>query len=172
MRIPRRRFLHLAGGAAALPTVPRIARAQTYPTRPITMIMAFPAGGPADVVGRVMAERMRNSLGQAIIIENISGANGSIGVGRAARAKPDGYTITFGLTSTHVLNGALYALRYDVLNDFAPVSPLVAVPLILLARKATCASLRGELVGGHRLTFRGGRLSFLAARRPPPRTSA
>jgi tripartite-type tricarboxylate transporter receptor subunit TctC len=146
VKLPRRQILHLAIGAAALPAVSRIARAQTYPTRPITMIMAFPAGGPADVVGRVVAERMRKSLGQAIIIENISGANGSIGVGRAARAKPDGYTITFGLSSTHVLNGALYALQYDVLNDFAPVSPLVAVPLILLARKAMPAKNLRDLI--------------------------
>jgi tripartite-type tricarboxylate transporter receptor subunit TctC len=79
--------------------------AETYPTRPITMIVPAPPGGPVDAVARVFAERMRRSLGQPIIIENVSGAGGSIGTGRAARAKPDGYTIDLGILSTHVLNG-------------------------------------------------------------------
>ncbi len=103
-----RQFLRLAAGAAALPTVSLIARAQAYPTRPITMIVPFPPGGPTDAVARVLAERMRGSLGQPIIIENVSGANGSIGTGRAAHARPDGYTIDLGVTGTHVLNGAFY----------------------------------------------------------------
>jgi hypothetical protein len=88
--LPRRKFLHLAAGAAALTPVSRIARAQTYPTRPITMIVPIGAGTSADVVGRVVTERMGTSLGQPIIIENVTGADGSIGTGRAARAKPDG----------------------------------------------------------------------------------
>ena len=82
MEIPRRRFLHLAAGAAALPAVSRIAQAQSYPTRPITMIVAFPAGGGADAIGRILAERMRASLGQPVVIENVTGAGGTIGVGR------------------------------------------------------------------------------------------
>ena len=90
---PRRRFLHLAAGAVALPAVTRDAHAQAYPTRPITMIVAFAAGGPTDVFGRVLAARMRDSLKQPVIIENVSGADERIGVGRAARARPDGYTI-------------------------------------------------------------------------------
>jgi tripartite-type tricarboxylate transporter receptor subunit TctC len=90
---PRRRFLRLAAGTAVLPAVSRVAWAQAYPTRPITMIVAFAAGSGADVAGRIIAERMRERLGQSIIIENIAGADGSIGTGRAARAKPDGYTI-------------------------------------------------------------------------------
>jgi tripartite-type tricarboxylate transporter receptor subunit TctC len=84
MKFARRTFLHLAAGAAALPAASRIAGAQTYPTRPITMIVPAAAGGSTDVIGRVLAERMRGSLGQPIIIENVSGADGSIGVGRAA----------------------------------------------------------------------------------------
>src|SRR6516162_1176747 len=90
---PRRQFLRLAVGAAALPAVSRNASAQAYPTRPITMIVPAAAGGPTDAIGRIIAERMREKLGQPIIIENIGGADGSIGAGRAARARPDGYTI-------------------------------------------------------------------------------
>jgi len=104
MKLPRRRFLHLAAGAAALPTMSRAAWAQTYPARPITIIVPFPAGGPTDVIGRILAERMRATLGQTVIIENVTGANGTIGVGRVARAAPDGYTISIGHWSTHVVN--------------------------------------------------------------------
>jgi len=88
------------------------------------MIVAFAAGGSTDVVGRVLAQRMGKSLGQNVIIENVSGADGSIGTGRAARAMPDGHTISLGLMDTHVLNGAFYSLQYDVLNDFTPISPV------------------------------------------------
>jgi len=146
MKLPRRQFLHLAAGTAALPAVSRFAWAQTYPTRPITMLVPFVPGSTADAVGRVLAERMRRVLGQPIIIENVSGAGGSIGTGRAARAKPDGYTIDIGILSTHVLNGALYSLPYDVLNDFAPVSPLCAVAAILYARKTMPAKDLRELI--------------------------
>jgi tripartite-type tricarboxylate transporter receptor subunit TctC len=111
MKIPRRHFLRLAAGASALSAVSRVAKAQTYPTRPITMIVPFPAGVGLDPMGRIMAERMRKSLGQPVIIENVSGADGSIGVGRAARARPDGYTLDVGGLNTHVLNGAVYSLR-------------------------------------------------------------
>jgi tripartite-type tricarboxylate transporter receptor subunit TctC len=143
---PRRRFLGLAAGAAALPAVSRIASAQTYPTRPITMIIPIAAGSASDVIGRVLVERMRVSLGQPIIIENVSGADGSIGVGRAARAKPDGYTIVLGFHSSHVLNAAFYSLPYDVLNDFAPISPLVAVSYVLFARKTMPAKNLNDLI--------------------------
>jgi tripartite-type tricarboxylate transporter receptor subunit TctC len=94
MSLSRRRVLHLAAGAVAVPAVTRIASAQSYPTRPITMIVPFPAGGGTDVNGRVVADRMSGSLGRPIIIENISGADGSIGTGRVARARPDGYTMS------------------------------------------------------------------------------
>ena len=92
MKLPRRRFLHLAAGAAALPAVPRVAMAQAYPTRPITIVLSFAAGGSGDTIAQILAERMRISIGQPIIIENVSGASGSVGVGRVARAKPDGYS--------------------------------------------------------------------------------
>jgi tripartite-type tricarboxylate transporter receptor subunit TctC len=147
MRIPRRRFLRLAGGAAVLPAVSRIAWAQVYPSRPITMIVPGPAGTATDTIGRLVAERMRSSLGQPIVIENVTGASGSIGTGRAARARPDGYTIVIGFNSSHALNGALYSLRYDVLNDFEPISPLAMGPIIFYARKTMPAKDLNDLIG-------------------------
>ena len=96
----------LAATVAAVPN----AQAQVYPSRPITMIVPFPAGGATDTLARLLAERMRGTLGQPVIIENVAGAAGSIGVGRAARAAPDGYTLSIGTSTTHVLIGALYAL--------------------------------------------------------------
>jgi tripartite-type tricarboxylate transporter receptor subunit TctC len=142
----RRQFLHLAAGAAALPAMSGIGRAQTWPTRPISMIVPFPPGSPTDVVGRVMIEHMKVSLGQPIIIENIGGADGNIGTARAARAKPDGYTICLGDSSTHMMSGALYSLQYDVLNDFAPISLLVSAPTVFFARKTMPANNVKELI--------------------------
>jgi tripartite-type tricarboxylate transporter receptor subunit TctC len=146
MKLRRRQFLHLAAGAIALPAVSRIARAQAYPARPITMIVPLAAGSTLDLVGRVMAERMTKSLGKPVIIENVSGADGSIGGGRAARARADGYTIGIGTSGTHVLNGAFYSLQYDVLDDFAPISLLATLPLVLLARKNIPAKDLNELI--------------------------
>jgi tripartite-type tricarboxylate transporter receptor subunit TctC len=142
---PRRRFLTLAAGAAALPAISRIASAQTYPTRPITLIVPFPAGAPMDVIGRLVGERMRATLGRPIIVENVSGADGSVGTGRAARARPDGYTLDLGSMTTHVLNGAYYSLQYDTLNDFIPVAPLVTFPFFLFARRNVAARDLNEL---------------------------
>jgi tripartite-type tricarboxylate transporter receptor subunit TctC len=135
MKLLRRQFLHLAAGAAALSALSPIARAQTFPARPITMIVPFAAGGPLDTIARFLAERMRVSLGQPVVIENVSGAGGSIGVGRVARATPDGYTIVMGYWGTHVLNGAIYALQYDVLNDFEPISLNANNSLLIVAKK-------------------------------------
>ena len=147
MKLPRRRqFLHLAAGAAALPAISRFARAQTYPSRPITMIVPFPPGGLADVIGRIAAEGMRASLGQSIIIENVGGANGSIGTGRVARTAPDGYTLVLGIWNTHVGNAATYALQYDVVKDFAPIALLADAPLLLVAKKAIPANDLKELI--------------------------
>jgi tripartite-type tricarboxylate transporter receptor subunit TctC len=146
MQFPRRRFLHLAAGAVAVPALPRIALAQTYPSRPISMIVPYPAGGAQDTIGRIVVERMREPLGQRIIIENIGGADGSIGTGRAARARPDGYTICFGVMDTHVLNGAFYSLSYNVLNDFEPIVPVSRSPDILFARKTMPAKDLNELI--------------------------
>ena len=146
MKLPRRTFLQFAGATAATPAFSRIATAQTYPARPITMIVPYPPGGPTDVLARVLAEQMRSSLGQPMIIENVGGAEGSIGVTRAARARSDGYTIDLGAKSTHVLNSAFYSLPYDVLNDFVPISPLVTSPTILLATKTIPPKDLNELI--------------------------
>jgi tripartite-type tricarboxylate transporter receptor subunit TctC len=110
------------------------------------MVVPFPAGGPTDATARVLVEQMRGSLGQPIIIENVSGADGSIGTGRVARARPDGYTIELGGTTPHMMNGALYSLPYDVVNDFAPIAPLVALPYVLFARKTMPAKDLNELI--------------------------
>ena len=146
MKLPRRTFLHLAAGAAALPVMSHTAKAQAYPTRPITIVVPYPAGGPTDTLARILAEHVRVSLGQPVIIENVSGAGGSIGVGRVARAAPDGYTVSIGHWQTHVLNGASYQLPYDVVNDFEPVSLLADTPQWIVARKTLPAKNLSELI--------------------------
>src|SRR5215470_10526951 len=135
MSLPRRRFLQMAAGAAALPAASRMAQAQAYPSRPITMIVPFPAGGATDTFGRLLGERMRDFLGQTIVVENVGGAAGSIGVGRAARAAPDGYTLSIGTSTTHVLIGALYTLTFDLLKDLEPIALLASEPLLIVTRK-------------------------------------
>ena len=144
--LPRRRFLHLATGAAAWPVVSRGARAQVYPSRPITIIEPFAAGGPLDTIGRILAERMRVSLGQPVIIENVAGASGTLALGRVARAPPDGYTISHGSTPTHVFNGAIFKLPFDVEDDFQPISPIANGPLLIVARKAIAANDLKEFI--------------------------
>src|SRR5262245_41898191 len=146
MKIPRRRFLQLAAGTVALPAASRFARAQAYPTRPMTMIVPYAAGGPTDTIARIMAERMRTSLGQIVLVENITGAGGTIGVGRVARAAPDGYTIGIGHWGTHVVNGAIYELQYHVFNDFEPVSLIATNPQLIVARKTVPAKDLKELI--------------------------
>ena len=101
-----------------------MARAETFPSRPITIVVPYPAGGPTDTLARILTNHMNISLGQPFIIENVAGAGGSIGVGRVARAAPDGYTISIGHWNTHVVLGATMDLPYDVLNDFEPVALL------------------------------------------------
>lgn len=146
MRFPRRRFLQWAGAGLALPALPHAARAQGYPTKPITMIVPYAAGGPTDTVGRVVTERMRAELGQPVVAENVAGAGGNIGLGRVARATPDGYTINVGNWSAHVVNGAIYTLPYDLRTDFAPIALLATAPQIVLARKTMPANTLKELV--------------------------
>ena len=120
--------------------------AQVYPSRPITLVVPLPAGGAFDVTARVLAEQMRLSLGQSIIIENVTGAAGSIGTGQVARAAPDGYTLIFGGLNTHVVNPAFLALQYDVLKDFEPVALTASVPLLIVAKKAIAANDLKELI--------------------------
>src|SRR6202142_1083615 len=123
----------IVAAAAALAIVTS-AGAQDYPTRPITMIVPFAAGGPTDVVARILAEGMRASLGQNVLIENFTGAAGSLGVGRAVRASPDGYTLSIGHWSTHVINGAIYNLPYDLVTDLEPVALLSSNPQLIVAK--------------------------------------
>jgi tripartite-type tricarboxylate transporter receptor subunit TctC len=146
INLPRRKFLRLAVGTAVLPAVSRFAWAQAYPTRPITLVVPFAPGGTTDVVGRVLADRMKVSLRQPVVVENVAGANGTIGVGRVARAAPDGYTLDLGLWGTHVVNGAFYPLRYDLRNDFEPISLVVANPLLIFGRNSLPAQDIKELV--------------------------
>ena len=110
------------------------ASAQSYPSRPITLIAPFPAGGPLDTIARIIAEPMREVLGQPVVIENIAGAGGNLGVGKLARAEPDGYTIGIGQWSTHVVNAVTYALPYDV-REFEPIALLTITPQLIIARK-------------------------------------
>jgi tripartite-type tricarboxylate transporter receptor subunit TctC len=123
-----------------------VADAQVYPSHPITIIVPFPAGGPSDTLARIVAERMRVSLGQPVIIENVTGASGSTGVGRVARAAPDGYTLSLGTSTTHVINGAVLTLHYDLLNDFEPVSLLATNPQLIVAKKTMPAKDLKELI--------------------------
>lgn len=132
--------------AAAVLTIFTSAAAQDYPSRPIAMIVPFAAGGPTDVVARILAEGMRASLGQPVLIENVTGAAGSIAVGRVARSAPDGYTLSIGHSSTHVVNGAIYKLPYDLLTDLAPVSLLVSNPQLIVANPKVPATDLKSLV--------------------------
>jgi tripartite-type tricarboxylate transporter receptor subunit TctC len=126
--------------------VPPEASAQTYPIRPITIIVPYPAGGPSDTLTRVLAERMKAALGQSVIIENVTGAGGSIGVGRVARSAPDGYTLSIGHNQTHVINAASMNLPYDVVKDFEPISLIADTPQWIISRKTLPANTVQELI--------------------------
>src|SRR3954452_24918510 len=141
----RRDFITAAVGAAA--AWPVIASAQSFPARPITLIVPFAAGGPTDLLARILAEHMRGTLGQTVLIENVTGASGAIAGQRAARAAPDGYTLPIGHWGTHVLNGAGYTLQYDVLNDFEPVALVGNGPQLIIGRPRLPAKDLRELIG-------------------------
>jgi tripartite-type tricarboxylate transporter receptor subunit TctC len=126
--------------------VPR-ASADDYPSRPITMVVPLAPGGSTDTLGRIIAQGMRPTLGQPVIVENTAGAAGTIGVTRAARAAPDGYTVLWGMWGTNVANGAIYSLDFDLLNDFAPVALVATQPFLVDARKTMPANNLTELIG-------------------------
>jgi tripartite-type tricarboxylate transporter receptor subunit TctC len=138
--------LTFASIAATILMLVEIASAQSYPARPVTMIIPYPAGGPADAVGRILIDGMRKSLGQPVVIENVSGASGSVGVGRVARAAPDGYTLIQGNWAANVLNGAIYPLSYDLLADFAPIAWIANEPQFIVAKKAFPPNNLKELI--------------------------
>lgn len=131
--------------AVSLATIGNLA-AQDYPSRPITMVVPFPAGGSTDAISRVMVDAMSGSLGQRVVIENVGGASGNIAVGRVARAAPNGYTLVMGSWPTHVLNAAIFTLPYDPMNDFEPVSLVSTQPLLIIARKSMPAQNLRELI--------------------------
>jgi len=123
-----------------------VATAQDFPTRPITIVAPFPAGGATDIVSRNIAEHMKKTLGQTVLVENVSGASGTIGMGRVARAEPDGYTLLVGQWTTHIGAGALYPLQFHVLNDFEPISLLTSSPLWILGKNDLPAKNLKELI--------------------------
>ena len=131
MTLPRRKFLHLATGAVALSAISSRARAQAYPTRPVRIIVGFPAGGPTDIVARVIAQRLSERLGQEFLVENRPGAASNIGTEAALRAPPDGYTL-LQVTSSNAVNATFYEkLNFDLMSDIAPVAGIVRVPFVM-----------------------------------------
>lgn len=122
------------------------ALAQNYPARPVSIVVPFPAGGPTDTIARIMAERMTRSLGQSVLVENPTGAGGTIGAGKVARSLPDGYTVAIGHIGTHVINGAIYQLPYDVFKDFQPIAMIASNPQVLVSKIAVSAKDLKELI--------------------------
>jgi tripartite-type tricarboxylate transporter receptor subunit TctC len=136
---------HILAGVTAMLAGTPLAAAQDYPSRPVTMVVPFPAGGPLDSVARIMAERMRVALGQTVVVDNVGGASGTVGIGRVIRAVPDGYTIVAGGLPTNVLNGAVMSLPYDPL-DIQPIALTIRAPLLVVARKSMPANDLKELI--------------------------
>ena len=132
----RRRLLAMLIAILMGPALAGAAFAQAYPARPITMIVPFPAGGATDTLARYLGENMRGLLGQPIVIENVGGAAGSLGVARAVRSAADGYTLSIGTSTTHMLTGGLYALQFDLLNDLEPVILIGSEPLLVVGKKS------------------------------------
>jgi len=139
-------FSRIAVALAVLSAVISAAAAEDYPSRPITMIVPFAAGGPTDVIGRLLAQAMSQTLGQNVVVEDVTGAAGTVGVGRAAHAAADGYTLSLGHWSTHVANGAIYKLPYDLLDDLSPITLLPSNPMLIIARSSLPAKDLKELV--------------------------
>jgi tripartite-type tricarboxylate transporter receptor subunit TctC len=141
-----RNLIVLGLAAALVAAMPRAATAQTWPDRPISLVVPFPAGGPTDALGRIVSERMGRALGQQVIVENVSGAGGTIGVAKVARAPADGYTISIGQTTSNVFSVAVYAVPYDVMADFEPVALVSSSALMMIGRADLAASNVKELV--------------------------
>ncbi len=144
--LTRRDVVRRVAATAALPMLPSIAAAEDFPSRPLSLIVPYAAGGSADVLPRIVSERMHVALGQPIVVENVTGAAGSLGAGRLARAPSDGYTLGLGTWSTHVANAAVYPLTYDVVTGFTPIGLLANSPLVIATRKDLPANNVRELV--------------------------
>jgi tripartite-type tricarboxylate transporter receptor subunit TctC len=145
MTITKRFLAVLSGLAAAAAIAPPVA-AQDYPQRAISLVVPFSAGGPTDTIARIFAERMTRALGQTVFVENTTGAGGSIGVGRVVRARADGYTLGIGHIGTHVINGAIYTLPYDLLKDLEPVGLIASNPQIIVSKNGLASRDLKELV--------------------------
>jgi tripartite-type tricarboxylate transporter receptor subunit TctC len=147
MKLPRRQFLHLAAGAAALPAVSRIAWAQAYPSRPVRIIAPFAPGGPTDIIARLMGQWLSERLGQPFVIENRTGAGGNIGTEAVVRAPPDGYTLLMVGSDTGATNATLYdKLNFNFIRDIAPVAGIIVVPLIIVVNPAVPAKTIPEFI--------------------------
>src|SRR5262245_60855517 len=132
MKLPRRQFLHLAAGAAALPFAPRVARAQAYPTRPVRIVVPFAAGGATDIIARLIGQWLSEHLGQQFVIENRPGAGTNIATEAVVRASGDGYTLIL-VTPSHAINATLYEkLNFNFVRNIAPVAGLIRAPLVVL----------------------------------------
>ena len=129
-----------------LATISSNARADNFPSHPITLVVPFSAGGPTDAMARILGDHMRSTLGQPILIENVTGAGGSLGVGRVVRAAPDGYTVSIGHLGTHAANGAIYKLGYDLVADLEPVAMLPSNPMVVVSKNAIPAKSLQELL--------------------------
>src|SRR5947208_13977664 len=146
MKFPRRTFLHLAVGAAALPAAPRISRAQTYPSRPVRIIVGFTAGGATDIQARLMGQWLSDRLGQQFIVENRAGASGNIGTEAVAKAPPDGYTL-LQIVTPHAINAALYSnLNFDFIRDIAPVICAARLAYVVVVHPSVPAATIPELI--------------------------
>ena len=146
MEFPRRHILRLAVGATALPVVTRLAAAQTYPSRPVTVIVPFAPGALNDIVARLLSNGMSASLGQPVVVENVAGADGTIATSRVVRATPDGYTLIVGNWNTQVANRLIYSLPYDMVKDFEPVMLLPSAPMVLIVKKTIPANNLQEFI--------------------------
>ena len=147
MHFRRRQFLQLAGGAAALPLAARLARAQTYPARPVRIIVSYPAGNASDIIGRMVAQALSERLGQQFVVENKPGASGTLGTGVVAKAAPDGYTLLMEVVTANVTNSTLYPnLNYDFALDIAPVARLGEGPYVMVVNPSVPAETLPEFI--------------------------
>src|SRR5262252_4598046 len=161
MKLPRRRFLRLAGSAALLPAVSRFASAQAYPSRPVRILVGFAAGGASDIVARLLAQQLSERLGQTFIVENRTGAGTNIATEAAVRAAPDGHTLLLA-THTNAINATLYAsLRFNFMRDIAPVASVGRVATVMLVNPSFPAKTVGEFVAYAKAN--PGKINFASA---------
>src|SRR6516165_218174 len=166
MKLPRRQFLHLAAGAAALPALLRVARAQAYPARPVRVIVPFPAAGPSDVLARLYGQKLSQRLNQPVVVENRVGATGTIGTEAVVRAPPDGYTLLFTADLPITMAPALLKLRYDPQRDLAPIAALAKNDALLVVHPSTGIRSLSDLVAAAKV--KPGALTFASGGQASP----